>query len=146
MDSQQGLAVLDCQVIYWLWTQQQYSTVIKVRVHEWIHCSRRCLVTCKLVMFSCGNLFSKTNRTWEFIFEEKALFKISENKNLSKIASYTVNELVYKCSSLYVPMWGLSHASFHYSSLVQHHLPVIVRMEVVMHILNLRYRQYRLIY
>ena len=41
-------------------------------------------------MFSCGNLFSKTNGTWEFIFEEKALFEISENKNLSKITSYTV--------------------------------------------------------
>ena len=27
---------------------------------------------------------------WEFIFEEKGLFEISENKNLSKITSYTV--------------------------------------------------------
>ena len=42
------------------------------------------------VAFTCGNLFSKSNRTWEFIFEEKGLFEISENKNLSKITSYTV--------------------------------------------------------
>ena len=27
---------------------------------------------------------------WEFIFEEKGLFEISENKNLLKITSYTV--------------------------------------------------------
>ena len=43
------------------------------------------------VAFTCGNLFSKNNRTWEFIFEEKGLFEISENKNLSKITSYTVS-------------------------------------------------------
>jgi len=49
------------------------------------------LVTCKQVMFNCGNLFSKINGTMEFIFKEKALFEISENKNLSKITSYTVH-------------------------------------------------------
>ena len=31
-----------------------------------------------------GIYFRKKNWTWEFIFEEKGLFKISENKNLSK--------------------------------------------------------------
>jgi len=34
-------------------------------------------------------LFSKNSTTWEFIFEKTGLFKISENKNLSKINSYT---------------------------------------------------------
>jgi len=45
---------------------------------------------CKQVGFICGNLFSKNNRTWEFIFEENGLFKISENKNLLKITSHMV--------------------------------------------------------
>jgi len=43
-----------------------------------------------LVASTCENLFSKNNQRWEFIFEEKGLFEISENKNLSKITSYTV--------------------------------------------------------
>ena len=42
------------------------------------------------VMFACGNLFSKNSLTWEFIFEKASPFEISENKNLSKITSYTV--------------------------------------------------------
>ena len=37
----------------------------------------------KLVASTCGNLFSKKNGRWEFIFEEKGLFEISPNKNLS---------------------------------------------------------------
>jgi len=44
----------------------------------------------KLVASTYENLFSKNNWRWEFIFEEKSLFEISENKNLSKITSYTV--------------------------------------------------------
>ena len=43
-----------------------------------------------IVAFNCGNLFSKNNQTWEFIFEEKGLFEVSKNKNLSKITCYTV--------------------------------------------------------
>ena len=44
-----------------------------------------------IVVFTCGNLFSKNNQTWEFIFEEKGLFETSENKNPSKMTSYTVS-------------------------------------------------------
>jgi len=40
--------------------------------------------------FACGNLFSKNSLTWEFIFEKTGPFKISKNKNLSKITSYMV--------------------------------------------------------
>jgi len=44
----------------------------------------------KLVAFTFENLFSKNNWRWKFIFEEKGLFEISKNKNLSKITSYMV--------------------------------------------------------
>ena len=44
----------------------------------------------KLVASTCENLFSQSNWRWEFSFEEKGLFKISKNKNLSKITSFTV--------------------------------------------------------
>ena len=45
----------------------------------------------KLAAFACGNLFSKNNWTWEYIFEEKSLFKTSNNKNTSKITCYTIS-------------------------------------------------------
>ena len=41
----------------------------------------------KTHFFTCGNLFSKNNGTWEFIFEEKVVFETSENENPSKITS-----------------------------------------------------------
>ena len=49
----------------------------------------------KLVASTCENLFLKNNWRSEFTFEEKDFFKISENKNLLKITSYTVVILKY---------------------------------------------------
>ena len=46
----------------------------------------------KYIIFTCGNLLSKNNRTWEIIFKEKGLFETSENKIPLKITSYTVIE------------------------------------------------------
>jgi len=49
----------------------------------------------KLVASTCENLLSKNNWRWEFIFEEKGLFKISKNKNLSKIISYAISSALF---------------------------------------------------
>ena len=59
----------------------------------------------KLVASTCENLFSKNNQRWEFIFEEKDLFKISENKKILKITSYTV--LAYYYTTWY--MWTIQN-------------------------------------
>jgi len=64
---------------YW----KEYS-IVTVQSIVWSCASKQ------VVLIVVGNLFSKTNGTWELILEEKALFEISENKNLSKITSYTV--------------------------------------------------------
>ena len=45
----------------------------------------------KSVTFNCGTLFSKNSRSWEFIFEEKSLFEISQNKYQLKITRYMVS-------------------------------------------------------
>ena len=52
--------------------------------------NKRCSITRKHISLTCGNLFSKNDSTWEFIFEEKDLFETSKNKNPSKVTSYTV--------------------------------------------------------
>ena len=77
--------------VFWLLVQLYYSLPIiisntELKLEEYTRNTRTNRRSC----FTCGNLFSKNNRTWEFIFEEKSLFEISENKNLSKITSYTV--------------------------------------------------------
>ena len=65
-----------------------------------------------IVAFTCGNLFSKSNQTWEFIFEEKVLFETSKNKNRSKITSYTViiQTFFFPMAALpQFPQWYLLH-------------------------------------
>ena len=93
MDSQQR----PFWIVYWL-LMPEYDTVqqlliilslIKL-VKITTLANTRCLIILKHAIFACGNLFSKNNRTLEFIFEEKGLFKTSENKNPSKITSYMV--------------------------------------------------------
>ena len=44
----------------------------------------------KNLIINCGNIFLKNSWTQEFIFAEKGLFEISENKNPLKITRYMV--------------------------------------------------------
>ena len=39
------------------------------------------VITVGSCTFTCGNLFLNNNRIWEYIFKEKGLFSISENKS-----------------------------------------------------------------
>ena len=74
-----------------LWYCSTFVNNIELKLLKNTRSNMCCLITWKYVSFTSGNLFSKNNRSWEFIFEEKYLFETSENRNPSEITNYVVH-------------------------------------------------------
>ena len=67
----------------------------------------------KSILFNCENVFSNNSWTWEFIFAEKDLFEISENKNPSKITHYTV---LHKTTNATTQNYRPYYTKLHYTT------------------------------